>query len=154
MGARRVVLETLKDQIDGLRLRNYRVTAVNRLFVPDENRKNLPMFSIATEPENISVKLGGQRADRSLRVIIQGFLGAKMLAATDIDEASLLDGEDLVDAIIDKLTSAEAVAAFEASLPIGCGFSIIEIGPIIVEQFALVEDLVYMSIPCLVQFLL
>ena len=178
MGKRRIILTTIRDvlrnvdgsfrTIEGLpplpsRPRvvggGYIAEFTNKLFDTSLIQRGLPLYSIVTEPENIEVSLGGVSGDRSLRIIIQGFLLSRGRDVTRVESESMLDGEDFVDLIVDVLLSVAARARFERAFELldppelGCGFSVTAIGPIIVEEYALASDYVYMSVPLLTEFL-
>ena len=74
----------------------------------------------------------------------------------------MLIGEDFVDAIIRRLLKPGAVEEFanawdtdelQPDERVGCGFSVSAIGPIIVEEYALSGEYVYMSVPLIAEFL-
>ena len=64
------------------------------------------------------------------------------------------EAEDIAEEVIQELTRSASILIYQAAaLSGGCGFSIIDIGPVIVEQFEFALELVYMSVPCTVQFI-
>ena len=163
MGKRRVILETLRDTLNAasITLSGYKASFVIKIFDVSLRQKDLPLFSILTEPETLDIQLSGMSADRSLRLIIQGFIRSKRAITTSLSSDSLLLGEDFADAIVRMLMTQTAVDnfinSFRLKLPAeeesGCGFSITAMGPIIVEEYALASEFVYVSVPLLVEFL-
>ncbi len=149
MGNRRLVLTTIQGALDGTVVSGLPLTikATNTLFDPDQRINDFPLFSVVSEPENILVSLMGTKLDRTLRVAIQGF-------GTAPPAEIFLDGEDIAEQVVQTLSSDASVALFHAAaIASGCGFSITDIGPVIVEQFEFNLAFVYMSIPCTVQFI-
>ena len=181
MGKRRIILTAIRDVLRG-NVRGFRFPDnienipalpprsavvgggyvgefVTKLFDVSQATRDLPRFAIVTEPENIEVSLSGVTGSRSLRLIIQGFLLSRGRDVTRVESGSMLAGEDFVDMIVDRLLCAGARARFEYAFEMldppesGCGFSITAIGPIIVEEYALSSNYVYMSVPLLTEFL-
>lgn len=149
MGNRKLILTTLKDELDGKPVTDLPliISATNTFFDPDLRVADFPLFSVVSEPENIVVSLNGTKKDRTLRVAIMGYNTAPS------DEV-FLDGEDVAEEVVQILTSTASAAVFRAAaLDSGCGFSITNIGPVIVEQFEFNLLFVYMSIPCTVEFI-
>lgn len=149
MGNRKLILTTIKDELEGTEVTDlaFVIKATNTFFDPDLRIGDFPLFSVVSEPENIIVSLNGTKKDRTLRIAIQGFNTAPP------DEV-FLNGEDIAEEVIQKLTSAASAAVFRAAaISGGCGFSITAIGPVIVEQFEFNLEFVYMSIPCTVEFI-
>lgn len=149
MGNRKLILITIKDELEGTEVTGLPlvIKATNTFFDPDLRIGDFPLFSVVSEPENIEVSLNGTKKDRTLRIAIQGFNTAPP------DEV-FLAGEDIAEEVIQKLTSPTSVAVFRAAaIDSGCGFSITSIGPVIVEQFEFNLEFVYMSIPCTVEFI-
>ena len=168
MGKRRIILESLRKVLDGaiperpelkpIIVNRYTADFVIKLFDVSQRKRSLPLFSILTEPETITISLSGISAERSLRLIIQGFLLSQRGITTSRSSDSLLIGEDFVDAIIKQLLLQDAVDEFATAFPgadeEGCnGFSVTAIGPIIVEEYALAGEYVYMSVPLIAEFL-
>ena len=157
MGKRRTIITTIRDRLNEGKLSagGYTASFTAQLFAVTQKKISLPLFSIVTEPENISVNLSGTTGDRSLRLIIQGFLLSRKSTVSIAQSESLLVGEDFVDLIVDKFLEGESQEKFAMAFPNepGCGFSVTAIGPIIVEEYALAADYVYMSIPLVTEFL-
>ena len=154
MGKRRIILETILDTLNGARIikASYTAKFAVKLFDVTLRKRDLPLFSIVSEPESLAIELSGVSASRTLRLIIQGFLLSKKTITNELSSESLLIGEDFVDAIITVLLDPISVKRFIGAFP-GCGFSVTAIGPIIVEEYAMTGDLVYMSVPLTVEFL-
>ena len=162
MGKRRTVLTNLRDVLNepSIVVSGYTAQFVIKLFDVAQRQKDLPLFSILTEPENLDISLSGVSADRSLRLIIQGFLLSQRSITSQLSSESLLIGEDFIDAIIRRLLAEKSVEEFANAWSVlpreergGCGFSVTAIGPIIVEEYALSGDYVYMSVPLVAEFL-
>ena len=162
MGKRRIVLTNIQDVLTDpvIAIGGYSAQFVIKLFDVSQRRIDLPLFSILTEPENLVISLNGTSAERNLRLIIQGFLLSQRRITSTASSDSLLIGEDFVDAIIQRLLSEMTVMRFADAwsvLPpneqVGCGFSVTAIGPIIVEEYALSGEYVYMSVPLVAEFL-
>ena len=162
MGKRKIVLTNIQDVLTDppISAGGYSAQFVIKLFDVSQRRTALPLFSILTEPENITISLNGTSAERNLRLIIQGFLLSQRSITSAFSSDSLLIGEDFVDAIIQRLLSEITVMRFADAwsvLPlnerVGCGFSVTAIGPIIVEEYALSGEYVYMSVPLVAEFL-
>ena len=162
MGKRRLVLTNIQSILNDptIKVAGKEATFVIKLFNVSLRRNSLPLFSIVTEPENITISLSGVKADRSLRLIIQGFLLSQRSVTSELRSESLLNGEDFIDAIVARLLSEATVDKFSRAwnvLPldeqVGCGFSVTAIGPIIVEEYALSGEYVYMSVPLVAEFL-
>lgn len=145
---RRIIIETLQIAIDNLAVTDLplTITAITTSFDPLQREADFPLFGIISEPETITISLSGVRKDRALRVAMIGFA----LAPTD---EVFLDGEDIVDEIIQALTSQANVDIFKAAFTGGCGFSVTEIGPVVVEQFEFNSSFIYMSVPCSIQYI-
>ena len=155
MGKRRIILETLRDTLNAANIvfSSVKASFVIKIFDVTQRQKDLPLFSILTEPESLDVQLSGRSADRNLRMIIQGFLRSRRAISTPLSSDSLLLGEDFADGIINVLLSQKGVDNFTTAFDGGCGFSVTAIGPIIVEEYALASEFVYVSVPLLVEFL-
>lgn len=145
---RRTIITTVKDAIDQLVVTGLplTITAITTPFDPLQREADFPLFGIVSEPETVTVSLSGVRKDRTMRLAIIGFAFAPVVEI-------FLDGEDVVDEIVQALTSQANVDIFQAAFTGGCGFSITEIGPIVVEQFEFNTSYVYMSVPCSVQYI-
>lgn len=149
MGNRKLILTTIKDELDDKPVTGLALTirATNTFFDPDLRIADFPLFSVVSEPENIIVSLNGTKKDRTLRVAIIGY-------GTAPPDEVFLDGEDIAEEVVQILTSAASAAVFRAAaIESGCGFSITNIGPVIVEQFEFNLNFVYMSIPCTVEYI-
>ena len=169
MGKRRVILTNIRDVLNRppIAVDRYSAQFIIKLFnISLRQKDKLPLFSVVTEPENITITLSGVSADRNLRLIIQGFLLSQRNITSELSSKSLLLGEDFVDAIVRRLleqTSVDKFAnAWETAIANkelspeergGCGFSVTAIGPIIVEEYALTGEYVYMSVPLVAEFL-
>ncbi len=145
---RRTILTTLQTTIDGLKVAGLPLTisAVTTPFDPIEREDDFPLFGIVSEPEIIKVSLSGVRKDRTMRVSMMGFAFAPV---TEL----FLDGEDIADEIVQALTSQANVDIFQAAFTGGCGFSVTEIGPVVVEQFEFKSKYVFMSVPCSIEYI-
>ena len=64
MGKRRTVIENVLKIIDGLQIENLglKIKATHTLFDPDQRIRDLPLFAVASEPENLIVALSGAPA--------------------------------------------------------------------------------------------
>ena len=146
---RRTILTKIKDALDGLDVTDLplKISAINTFFDPIQREHDFPLFSVVSEPETIIVSLGGTRKDRTMRVAIMGFAFSK--SPDDI----FLDGEDIADEIVQALTLQANVDTFRDAFTGGCGFSITEIGPVVVEQFEMKLTYNYMSVPCSVAYI-
>ena len=162
MGKRRIILTNLRNVLNDPRIivSGYAARFVIKLFDVSQRQKDLPLFSILTEPENIEISLSGTQAERSLRLIIQGFLLSRRSITSQLSSQSLLIGEDFIDVIVRRLLEQTTVDRFANAWSVlpseeqsGCGFSVTAIGPIIVEEYALSGEYVYMSVPLVAEFL-
>lgn len=142
MGRRRDILVNIKNFLDGISIGGASLVAVNNYFDPMDNELELPKVAVIPAGETIIVGLFGEKKDRTMRVDIMGY------AVVDDDNDIFLDGEDVVEAIIARLTSNEV-----ASQLCGLGFSITDIGPLYAEKSDLRENLAFISIPLNVIFL-
>ena len=61
-------------ELKPITVNRYTADFVIKLFDVSQRKRSLPLFSILTEPETITISLSGISAERSLRLIIQGFL--------------------------------------------------------------------------------
>ena len=157
MGKRRIIITSIRNVLNAglLRAGGYTATFTASLFDVTQQLRMLPHFAVVTEPETIDVNLSSVSGDRELRLIIQGFLLSRRSRVSSVESESLLVGEDFVDLIVDELLKGETREKFMGAFgdSDGCGFSVISIGPIIVEEYALSADYVYMSVPLSTQFL-
>jgi len=145
---RRIILTTLQTAINQLAVTGLplTITAITTPFDPLQREADFPLFGIVSEPETITVSLSGVRKDRTMRVAMIGF------ALAPVGEV-FLDGEDIADEIVQALTSQTNVNLFHDAFTGGCGFSVVDIGPIVVEQFEFEAAYVYMSVPCSIQYI-
>lgn len=147
MGNRATILEAVKDELDDLYISDIKenIHAQNVLFDPIDNSNRFPLFAVVSEPETIELNLTGTRADRSMRVLIQGW--------DFFQEDKPLNGEKIVDGIVDHLKLAATVNTFTSLAGLACGFGITSMGPILVEQMEGIEEMVYMTVPITVEFI-
>jgi len=145
---RRTILTKLKDAIDGLAVTGLPLTinAITTPFDPVQRKADFPLFGIVSEPETILVSLSGVRKDRTMRVAIIGFALAPPIEV-------FLNGEDIADEVVQALTLQANVDIFQSAFTGGCGFSVVEIGPVVVEQFEFNTSFIYMSIPCSITYI-
>ncbi len=145
---RRTILTKLQTAIDQLVVTGLplKITAITTPFDPLQRETDFPLFGIVSEPETVTVGLGGVTKDRTIRIAIIGF------AVAPSDEI-FLDGEDIADEIVQALTLQANVTLFSDAFTPGCGFSVIEIGPVVVEQFEFNTAYIYMSVPCTIQYI-
>jgi len=145
---RRIIILALKDAIDQLAVTGLplTITAITTPFDPLQREDDFPLFGIVSEPETVLVSLSGVRKDRTMRISMIGF------ALAPADEI-FLDGEDIADEIVQALTIQANVDIFQAAFTGGCGFSVIDIGPVVVEQFEFNTAYIFMSIPCTIQYI-
>ena len=117
MGKRRIIITAIRDVLNAgmLRVGNDQANFVAKLFDVSQTTTILPQFSVVTEPENIEVSLSSVSGDRSLRLIIQGFLLSRRSQVSRKESESMLVGEDFVDLIVDELLKSETRDKFEAS---------------------------------------
>ena len=134
--------------IDGLQVTDLPLTisAITTPFDPLDREDDFPLFGIVSEPETIITSLSGVRKDRTMRVAMIGFMFGSL-------EELFLDGEDVADEIVQALTLQANVDTFQSAFTPGCGFSVVEIGPVVVEQFEFKMAYVYISVPCSIQYI-
>jgi hypothetical protein len=144
MGLRKTVLTTLKDLLDDLVISvgsGRILRAENTLFDPLEHLKDLPKLSIVPGLQTIKVGLFGRMMDSVYRISIFGYYmkaeGENLFTA----------GEDIVEQIIQKLTAQASVTTMFAA-----NFSIVEMGPILNEQFDEDGNLGYITIGLTIEF--
>ena len=163
MGIRADILKLIRTEVNGTTFTTATgvktIKAVNSYFDPEEMLKHLPMVGVISEPENITLaSMQGIRKSRRLRINIIGFhvVKSKGLVLGTGDSPNLfLEGEDFAESLIQKLTTQTAHDNFAAttSITTGCGFSIVDIGPVIVEQYEYGLDFIYVTTPCTVEFI-
>lgn len=149
---RREILLAVKNAIDGLQVtirgqvRTIRTT--NTLFDPSREAE-LPMFSITPGPENSEFGLYGMSMNSTLKIDIFGFTDGGSVNDVEANRESLLAkaAEDIVAVVKAKLISGAFLATIE------CDFSILNMGPILVEHAELEEPLAYISMPITIQYL-
>jgi hypothetical protein len=145
MGLRRNILEaiTLKLNDQTVVLNDgsgnaKTITVVNTLFDPSEIPFHyLPKFSCVPAIEQIQLTLSGRSMDDTLRIALFGY------CTHDKDETLFAAAEDLIEKVIQLLTSIDNVAYFNETI----NFAITEIGPIICEQRDDQGDVAYISMP-------
>lgn len=144
MGLRRNVLTDIKDVINELTIDSLGLTikAQNALFDPFEEIAELPKFAVVPAPHSIRVGLYGFLKDSTMRVDLHGY------AMATFDNEQFLVGEDIIQGVVDKLTSTASADKFKTT-----GFSITDIGPLIDEQFASKSDFIFMFIPLSIVFI-
>ncbi len=147
MGLRRTALEKIIEVLDGQLVdvpdgNGKVIRVVDTFFNPEEvPYEDFPKFSCVPSVENIQVGLLGRMMDATYRIALIGYV-------TPIENESLFGaGEDVIEKIVQTLTSQTNIEKFMDSL-----FSIVEIGPILAEQFDEVAKVVYVSIQLVVQF--
>ncbi len=151
MGRRKDILLTIKNAIEGLsvevdgELRTIRT--INTLIDPTREA-SFPVFTITPAPETVQIGIMGLTKDRTMMVSVFGYTdGANQNQPEESGLSGLNDAaEDIVQKIIDKLTSATFLDM------VACTFSIIQIGPVTVEHAELEEPLAYISMPLVVQW--
>lgn len=149
---RRDILLTIKNAVEGLTVTIRGKTRVIRttdtLFDPTQEAE-LPMFSVTPGPETGQLGLYGMSVDETLKVDLFGFTDGGSFNEVEERRESLLAkaAEDIVKVVKQKLISADFITLVE------CDFSIISIGPIIVEHAELEDHLAYISIPLTIQYI-
>jgi hypothetical protein len=119
------------------------LTARNRIIDGNNlNPKHLPLLSILPAPHTITVGLLGTMRDSTYRIAIQGFVARRSNSEELIDAA-----EDVIEVITNLLTLEENVQKMFSAY-----FSIVEMGPILDEQYDVDGNIAYISIPLAVQF--
>lgn len=146
-GKRKKILQTLRDILDGISVNGSSFVARNAYATPDQGN----IIQVLADPETVQVDFAGTGKERFLRVSLIVFLG-RLTPDDDINSiadeqtvasALALDAEDVIDAIVVKLTSAAFVARFGCEGEIDA--SITNIGPIVTEALA-EESSAYISI--------
>jgi hypothetical protein len=149
---RRDILLTIKNAIEGLQVtirdKVRTIHTTDTLFDPTQEA-NLPMFSITPGPETGTLGLYGMSIDENFKVDIFGFTDGGSFNKVEENRESLLSkaAEDIVEVVKQKLISATFIDQIE------CAFSIISIGPVVVEHAELEDFLAYISIPLTIQYL-
>jgi len=119
------------------------LTAINKII--DGNNispKKLPIISILPAPHTIHIGLLGTFMDSTYRIAIQGFVAKRS------NEEELIDAaEDTIEIITHLLTDEENVQLMFKEY-----FSIVEMGPILDEQYDEDGNIAYISIPLAIQF--
>jgi hypothetical protein len=160
MGMRKDVLRVLRTLLDGVAItlsktaadgtvtyygNGRKLTVVNTLFdVAATNMALLPKIAIVPTPETIHTGLLGYTMDSTYRIAIFGYV-CRHTADEELFDAS----EDVIEKIVQTLTDWTNVNTLLIG---GGGFSVIEIGPILNEQFDEAGQIAYISVPITVQF--
>jgi hypothetical protein len=158
MGIRSGVLLKIKDVLNNLPISTINnegngkiLHAENRTFdISTLNKKMFPLLSIIPSPHTIQIGLSGTSQDSTFRVAMFGFVDKAQ------NEDLVIAGENVIDIIIARLTTYDIIEDFKVT-DINCNeicFSIVEIGPILNEQFNSEDgnELAYISIPLTIQF--
>lgn len=160
MTTRQDVIAALFGQIDGLtatlvfsdsngvnRTETLTIYATDTLFDPTQEAV-LPMFSITAGPETDETSLMGFNLACTMKVDMFGFVRVGSQARI-INRRSKLHAavEAIVQAVKDLLHSQAFLSA------VACTFSIVQIGPIIVEHAEREDPIGYISIPVTVEFI-
>jgi hypothetical protein len=149
VGLRKTALNLLITTLDGLATASVVADAngrvirvVDTLFDPSNiPMRDLPKFSCVPAPETIQMGLYGYTMDSTYRIALIGFV------THDQNEHLFDSSEDVIEAIIQTLTTEAIVDTFLAAQ-----FSIVEMGPILNEQWDEPGNLAYVTIPLAIQF--
>jgi hypothetical protein len=147
------ILQTIKDALDGLVVNvqdDPRTLSVVDTLVDPTQESSLPVLTITPGPETASSGLNGYAPLAcTLRIDLYGYIdGGSVRIEEDKRNSRLAKAaEDLVRAIKKKLTDPLFIDAIQ------CEFSILQIGPYIVEHAELEEPFAYISMPLTVEYI-
>jgi hypothetical protein len=147
------IIQTIKSAIDGLDVMvrdEPRVIKTTDTLIDPMNEREFPMFCVVPGPETALLGLYGYAPlDCTFRLDLYGYTDGGSQSEVEIDRKSRLTkvAEDIVRAIKKKLTDPLFIDE------VACEFSIIQIGPYIVEFAELEHYLAYVSIPLTIQYL-
>jgi hypothetical protein len=152
---RKRALKTIKEILDGQTIRygwsvdnndegnGSILKAVNKIIDGNNiSAKQLPIISILPAPHSIKIGLLGTMRDSTYRIAIQGFV-----AKHSNDEELIDAAEDVIEVITDVLVQEENVQKMFSAY-----FSIVEIGPVLDEQYDELGNIAYISVPLTIQF--
>jgi hypothetical protein len=147
------IIQTIKSAINGLSVyimdEPRTIKTVDTLINPTEEN-SLPVFSVTPGPETDQLGLFGfSPLDCTLRIDLFGYTDGGSLRVVEVDRKTRIAkaAEDVVRAIKKKLTDPTFLDS------INCEFSIIQIGPFIVEHAELEDPFAYVSMPLTIQYL-
>jgi hypothetical protein len=147
------IIQTIKSTLDGLSIvvaGEPRLLRTTDTLIDPTSENELPIMSIVPGPETASLGFNGfAPLDCSFRLDMYGYVDGGSLRETTDERKSTLSkaAEDLVRAIKKALTDPLFLDQVQ------CAFSILQIGPYIVEHAELEEPFAYISMPLTIQYL-